>query len=282
MQLRHAWVKGIENEKHFLNQRIKTRVSWWSLAQSFHCREGLQCAIFLWTQALGWEDAAEVELISGPMTGLLLQAWCVPFVRNPVRDAEERLSVGDSGFLMDIFPLLSGCGKAKGLMSAALIYQVPSHLDSKKTVRDILSSTTNRISKLFCIPMFLVSKKSVSLAYLARDSDSLAASGLVCVRAHLCRWPFTSFGAPRRSSSKFFWWLTNSKVLHLLLDFLFMLVFWYICEYTWNLQTILQKHDIPQDQHTWSDFLSLFHLSTDIFLLKMQLTHIYWKINQLL
>lgn len=69
------------------------------------------------------------------MTGLLLQAWCVPLVRNPVRDAEERLSVGDSGFLMDIIPLLSGCGKAKRLMSAALIYQVPSHLDRVKNCK---------------------------------------------------------------------------------------------------------------------------------------------------
>ena len=38
-----------------------------------------------------------------------------------------------------------------------------------------------------CIPVFLLSENSVRLAYLARDSDSLAASGLVCVRAHLCR-----------------------------------------------------------------------------------------------
>ena len=65
------------------------------------------------------------------MTGLLLQTWRVPLVRDPVGDTEERLSVGNSGFLLDAIPLLSSCGEAKGLMSAALIYQVPPRLDRK-------------------------------------------------------------------------------------------------------------------------------------------------------
>lgn len=45
-------------------------------------------------------------------------------------DAEERLSVGDSRFLLDAVSLLSGCGEAKRFNPAALVYQVPPHLDT--------------------------------------------------------------------------------------------------------------------------------------------------------
>ena len=63
--------------------------------------------------------------------------------------------------------------------------------------------------------------------YLLRDSEYLAARGLVYIRAHLCKCPFPSLSGPRGTPFQSFDWLINCNVICL---FLKVLDKWWFCK----------------------------------------------------